>query len=224
MPNLKNLISEDIGNFRDCIDNIVYTLQRYVDQFIHYIPDHAIELKKQGCDENLIGFLVGEGESIVLNKISSSAAEAHDLLTRKLTKVINVIEKSTVDYRFYFSYSAEIWFQNYRNTSVIPYDFGYYHNNTETIDPTIYDYVNRLDTVTKEYDTRNYGTPVLIEKEDLLERLNSVKDAMHNIMTGLRQSIDLTTSCYSASIFMNIIIEYMSCIYYVFSHMAIVKA
>lgn len=223
MPNLKNLISEDIGNFRDCIDNIVYNLQRYADQLIHYIPDHAMELSRAGFNKETLGFLIGESDNILRHQIAAAALESHVLLNRKLSTIIKIIKNSTASYNFYFSYGAELWFRDYNGFNDVKKDPFSFHEDPSSIDETIYNYVDRLDMITKEYDARNYGSSVPITKENLLERLESVQASMQQIMTGLRQSIDLTTSCYSASLFINVIIEYMSCIYYVISHMIIVR-
>lgn len=220
----KNLIVEDIGNFRDCIDNIAYTLQRYVDQFIIYIPSHASELKRQGCDADTLSFLIGESSNILRYKLLASARDTHDLLTRKLTKVITNIKEEYHDYTFYIAEYAEKFYKDSIDQSNLHQcDEDSYHYDSNTIDNHIYNFVDLIKHIYAFYDESSYGEELEVSSEKLVELLITVKKAMHTKMLGLRDSMELSVSTYNAALFMHIILEYAASIYYLISNITILK-
>ena len=79
----ESFIDEIVGNIKDTIKNITYSLQRYSDEFVNYMTLSYKSLKEYNFNDDIVCFLMCESESILKNKILQTSVEMCNFLHTK---------------------------------------------------------------------------------------------------------------------------------------------
>jgi len=91
MPKMnEEILQDDIGNFKDCIHELVRNAQMYIDQFYKEVPYIYPEvIRHSGIYTNLISFLFHENNNILKNKGIAFVIDSYELIERKYSTLID---------------------------------------------------------------------------------------------------------------------------------------
>lgn len=206
-----------LGNYKDCIYNLVYGVQRYIDKFYNYIPLLYKDSDSFGEYSDLATFLIGENENVIKLKCIHFAIESNNLIIRKHEKLHELIQKCPEGTKYLLSSDSMIYFMDQQDyidwdklTSKI-----YSKKVYETIDD-IYKFNHYVDERLNFYksyafnDKQKYYTPeeaitvidvcfiklttTFVRLKELMESSNS----MYNSALILRVYIDMLVMSYTA--------------------------
>ena len=92
----ENFLGSIVGNMNDYIRNLIYDLQRYVNNTYVSMPDLFMTIQEVEDDRirRVLHFLSVESENIVKHKGISYAIDAHTLINNKYQRLVKSIEKS----------------------------------------------------------------------------------------------------------------------------------
>jgi hypothetical protein len=199
-----NFLSEMIGNYYDCIVNIIYKLQRYTDALLKN------NTNTEDISNPTFTFLIYESENIVKNNLYISSLKLIDLYEDKYKNLIDQISKSE-NRKYYTSHSVSVYFQE--KIKHIDWDLVHYQSYNRPIDDNRFEVFN-FQKIFEEYLTKysseiKEDVSVEVSKTDLLKNLNECYTIFSKSMADLSSIMKNTLTAYNSAVVMNDLIRFM---------------
>ena len=202
-------IEMEIGNYKDCIANMVRGVQRYFDELYDYIPmlyPDVISQKSKYLP--LVMFLFSESDNIIKQKGISFVIDGLNLINRKFDSLSSVIENNR-NYDMYLAPKQSL--EEVYTSEVFSKFVDYSFNEGKSM----------LDDYNKEYDLETYCDIVMQElrtkyseigkrevtKDELLKTLVEDFKYLPEVMTYLRELSETSSSVYATSQVLKIMIS-----------------
>ena len=136
----ESFIDEIVGNIKDTIKNITYSLQRYSDEFVNYMTLSYKSLKEYNFNDDIVCFLMCESESILKNKILQTSVEMCNFLHTKHQNLQNKLYENNMMDEFYVpSILLEEFKKKYSNTK---YYYNTYHKELSDKEDDLYYFIS----------------------------------------------------------------------------------
>lgn len=202
-------IEMEIGNYKDCIANMVRGVQRYFNELYDYIPmlyPDVISQKSKYLP--LVMFLFSESDNIIKQKGISFVIDGLNLINRKFDSLSSVIENNK-NYDMYLAPKQSL--EEVYTSEVFSKFVDYSFNEGKSM----------LDDYNKEYDLETYCDIVTQElrtkyseigkrevtKDELLKTLVEDFKYLPEVMTYLRELSETSSSVYATSQVLKIMIS-----------------
>lgn len=206
----ENFIEQEAGNLKDTIENIVYQLQRYSDNFNMHIYNNVKLLEKYSMNDDIIGFLQCESDDILRNKILKTSIDICKIFKRKSDSVRASIINANDDLRFEVSDDIFYFIDTFKDSidwSLM--NSNNYHYCSEGIDMDVYNFMKFFSDKKKEYQSIDYTVRgrKSYEKKSILFLVDNAFLSIETIMHKFKILIENSTSCYSAAILVRYMID-----------------
>ena len=223
----QNELNEIMGNFKDYIYNLVFSLDRYTKTIYGSLNKTYNQLIKGKITEEckvIATFLYGEADNIIKMKELDLVIESGKLLTKKYDMMLSRIIREQNDHVVYeYSVQGVEMFQkivddiNWTNISFSIYD------NEETKKDDIYCFTDFLDHTFKEYEEKNLGVEKKTqERKDIIRSFKELHVHLNSILDRLTTlSEDLSSPAIGALIVREVI-KIMVLVYIVSSNLKFV--
>ena len=215
----ESFIDEIVGNIKDTIKNITYSLQRYSDEFVNYMTLSYKSLKEYNFNDDIVCFLMCESESILKNKILQTSVEMCNFLHTKHQNLQNKLYENNMMDEFYVpSILLEEFKKKYSNTK---YYYNTYHKELSDKEDDIYDFISFYN---KELERIENESKKITEDMYSLHNTNiyihEVYECFRKSMMSMKACIESSTSCYQSAL---IIKDMISCVIDIYSYISMIR-
>lgn len=203
-----NFLTEMVGNYYDCIVNIVYKLQKYTDTLLVEVRHRNIN-----TEDELISFLICESENIFKDILYVTSLKILDLYEDKYKNFIEKI-KSSENRKYYSSREVSVYFQE--KIKHIDWDLIHYqsYNSDEEHRMKVYNFQKTFDYYMNKYNFEvSDNNSIEINKNELLKDIEECHDVFSKSMADLSDLMKKSLSSYSSAVIMNDLIRFMIVIY-----------
>lgn len=213
-----NFLTEMIGNYYDCIVNIVYKLQKYTDAVLIEVKNRNID-----TDDELISFMICESENIIKNNLYVTSIKILDLYENKYKNLIDNL-KLIDNRKFYSSYKISEYFQE--KIKHIDWDLIHYQAYTtddENDRMKVYNFQHTFDKYLSKYKLEISNNEVEeISKDELIKNLEDCFDVFSKSLSDLLGIMKKSLTSYNSAIIMNDLIRFMIVTYICLSKIHII--
>jgi hypothetical protein len=199
-----NFLTEMVGNYYDCIVNIVYKLQKYTDTLLVEVRHRNIN-----TEDELISFLICESENIFKDILYVTSLKILELYEDKYKNFIEKI-KSSENRRYYSSREVSVYFQE--KIKYIDWDLIHYqsYNSDEEYRTKVYNFQKTFDYYMNKYNFEvSDNNSIEINKNELLKDIEECHDVFSKSMSDLSDLMKKSLSSYSSAVIMNDLIRFM---------------
>lgn len=213
-----NFLTEMIGNYYDCIVNIVYKLQKYTDAVLIEVKNRNID-----TDDELISFMICESENIIKNNLYVTSIKILDLYENKYKNLIDNL-KLIDNRKFYSSHKISEYFQE--KIKHIDWDLIHYQAYTtddENDRMKVYNFQHTFDKYLSKYKLEISNNEVEeISKDELIKNLEDCFDVFSKSLSDLLGIMKKSLTSYNSAIIMNDLIRFMIVTYICLSKIHII--
>ena len=216
----ESFIDEIVGNIKDTIKNITYSLQRYSDEFVNYMSSSYKALKDYKFNDDIVCFFMCESESILKNKILQTSVEMCNFLHTKHQNLYNKLRENNMMDEFYVpSVLLEEFKKKYGDNN--SYYYSNYHKELSDKQDDIYDFISFYN---KEIERINEESEKITEDMYSLHDTNlyihEVYECFKKSMLAMKACVENSTSCYQSAL---IIKDMISCVIYIYVDISMIR-
>ena len=220
-------LNEIMGNFKDYIYNLVFTLDRYASSIYGSLNKVYSQMLKGKSDKECMkvaSFLYGEADNIIKMKELNFVIESINLLTRKYDMMLTrIVREQNPDVVYEFSITGlELFIHAVDNINWNKISFNIY-NNDETKKDELYKFNDYLQFIMDDYAEKHLDAKKsLKEKEDIIESFKKLNENLNAILNRLKSLAEGITSPAIGALIAREVINIMVLVYMVSTNLKFV--
>lgn len=220
-------LNEIMGNFKDYIYNLVFSLDRYASSIygsLNKVYSQILKGKSEKECVKVASFLYGEADNIIKMKELNFVIESMKLLTRKydmmLTRIAGI---SNPDVVYEFSVTGlKLFTHEVENINWNKISFNIY-NNDETKKDELYKFNDYLQFVMDDYEKKHFEAEKSVKtQEDIINSFKKLNENLNAILDRLKVLMENVSSPAVGALIAREVINIMVLVYMVSSNLKFV--
>lgn len=220
-------LDEIMGNFKDYIYNLVFSLDRYASSIYGSLNKVYTQILKGKSEKECVkvaSFLYGEADNIIKMKELNFVIESINLLTKKYDMMLTrIVREQNPNVVYEFSVTGlKLFINAVDNINWNKISFNIY-NNDETKKDELYKFSDYLQFVMDDYNNKHLEEEKSIkEKEDIIESFKKLNENLNAILNRLKSLAECITSPAVGALIAREMINIMVLVYMVSSNIKFV--
>lgn len=218
-----NFLHQTVTNYYDCIANLIYNLQKYINFFHNDIGKYYDNDVVDEDINGLVSFVISESENILKYKIVAFANDVSSLLKRKYDDLTARILIEGSGYTYTFSNEACLFLDKFQD-EIVQMDLKNYSVKSVDSVQNEYNVSEHMENEFKKYKDMLFNDlKHKNDKDALLHLIDTAYEKIESTISNLRIRCALSTSSYQSIITCRAIITIMILLYHMINTIVIEK-